>query len=330
MPVRNEAGYIQRSLEAVLAQDFSDGELEIIVADGQSTDGTREIIQQLAGMHPNLRLIDNPSRIVPTAMNAALRQARGGIIVRVDGHCEVAPDYVRRCVAHLTQGEADGVGGPVETVGETWLAQAIAAAMSSRFGVGDSAFRTSQGETRLADTVPFPAYTREIIQRAGPYDEELVRNQDDEYNYRIRALGGRILLAADVHSRYYSRGNLRSLWRQYYQYGFWKVRVLQKHPRQMRPRQFAPPAFVAGLIGSSLTGLVHPVGWLLLAGILGAYFLANGLASILTAARSGWQYLLVLPVTFGVLHVGYGLGFLLGLVKFARRWGERHGKSSLV
>ena len=167
--------------------------------------------------------------------------------MRVDGHCEIASDYVRRCVEHLRRGEADGVGGSIETIGATPPSRAIALAMSSRFGVGNSAFRTERAATHLVDTVPFPAYTREMMRRAGPFDEELVRNQDDEFNFRIRELGGRILMAADVRSRYESRGSLRSLARQYFQYGYWKVRVMQKHPRQMSARHFVPAAFVSAL-----------------------------------------------------------------------------------
>ena len=157
-------------------------------------------------------------------LNRAIAEATGDVIVRVDGHCVIAPDYVRRCVEHLKAGKADGVGGSVETIGNGPVARAIAIAMSSRFGVGDSAFRTLKNETRFVDTVPFPAYTREIMRRAGPFDEELVRNQDDEYKVAGSFLWRPGLLAADVRSLYHSRPSFRSLWKQYFQYGYWKVR----------------------------------------------------------------------------------------------------------
>jgi glycosyltransferase involved in cell wall biosynthesis len=326
MPVRNEAGIIARSLGAVLAQDYPAECTEIIVADGMSIDGTRQAIQGFQRQHANLRLIDNPGKIVPTGLNAALRQARGEVIIRVDGHCEIAPDYVSHCVAHLMQDRADGVGGFTQTIGETYIAQAIAMAMSSPFGVGDSAFRTQQGQTRLVDSVPFPAYTRTMIDKAGLYDEELVRNQDDEYNYRLRKLGAKILLAADVHSRYYSRTSLGSLWKQYYQYGYWKVRVLQKHPRQMRPRQFVPLAFVGSLSASGLLCLAWPPGRWLFLSVLAAYLAANLAASFYTALRKGWKHLPLLPLIYAILHLSYGLGFLVGLLRFANRWGDRQGK----
>jgi GT2 family glycosyltransferase len=214
----------------------------------------------------------------------------------------------------------DGVGGPLETAGETLSGRAIAAAMSSIFGVGGAAFRTVKNRAMLADTVAFPAYTRAIIDLAGPFDEELVRNQDDEYNYRLRKLGAKILLAPDVKARYYSRSSLSKLIRQYFQYGYWKVRVLQKHPLQMSSRQFIPPAFVASLIASSLLAIFTPFGFLPLASIFCSYLAANLAASTWTAHRNSWKYLPLLPTVYASLHVSYGFGFMVGLLRFAPRW----------
>ncbi len=325
LPVRNEGILMKSALEAVLAQDYP-GAMEILVADGLSDDNTRGIIKEYQEKHPNLHMIDNPGKIVPTGMNAALRRAQGEIIVRVDGHCMIAPDYVSRCVDHLQNDGVEGVGGPMETIGETPLSETIAAAMSSPFGVGNSTFRTEKGCTRLVDTIPFPAYTRAIIDRVGLYDEELVRNQDDEYNYRIRQDGGRLLLAADVTSRYFSRGSLGKLWKQYFQYGFFKVRVLQKHPGQMSLRQFVPPVFVASLAAAAVLTLVSVWGGWLLVAVAGAYLAANVLAAVFTASRRGWQHLGRLPVPFAILHLSYGSGFLAGLAHFWNRWGDKVGK----
>ena len=160
---------------------------------------------------------------------------RGEVIIWIDGHCEVESDYVSRCVYHLQHSGAQCVGGPIETVGSSYCAQAIALGMSTPFGVGWSRFRTDKDRTMFVDTVAFPAYTREAIDRVGPFDEELKRDQDEEYNYRLRKLGGKILLSSDVRSRYFGRSTLKSLGKQYFQYGMYKVRVLQKHPRQMQP-----------------------------------------------------------------------------------------------
>lgn len=322
MPIRNEADFIARSLGAVLAQDYPADRMEVLIADGMSTDGTRAIVQQLAAQHPHLqaRLIDNPGKIVPTGFNAALAQACGDVIVRVDGHCEIAPDYVSRCVVRLFEDGVDGVGGPIETIGTSPLSETIALAMSSGFGVGGSAFRTVKDRAMLVDTIAFPAYTRSAVEMAGPLDEELIRNQDDEYNYRLRKLGFKLLLAPDVRSKYYSRGSLRSLWRQYYQYGFYKVRVLQKHPRQMRLRQFVPPAFVPTVLGGALLSPFSRIVRGLWGLTASAYAMANLYASWHIARKTAHEHLWRLPVVFSILHFGYGLGFLHGLIHFRNRW----------
>lgn len=330
MPVRDEAAFIAQSLGAVLAQDYPPERVEIIVADGMSTDGTREVVKTLQARDARVRLVDNPGRIAPTGLNAALRLARGEVVVRVDGHCEIAPDYVRRCVECLAREQVAGVGGPLETVGETTTARAIAAAMSSNFGVGGAAFRTVKGRRMFVESVAFPAYTRRAVERAGLFDEELVRNQDDEYNYRLLALGARLLLAPEIRARYYSRGTLRSLRRQYFQYGYWKVRVMQKHPRQMRARQFAPPLFAAALLISIILSPFSVTARLALAAVTCAYSAANLCASVLTARKHGWRLLPLLPAAFATLHLAYGFGFLAGLVKFRNRWRDRRGRTEYL
>jgi glycosyltransferase involved in cell wall biosynthesis len=332
LPVRNEAAYIRRSLGSVLAQDYPDGRLEILVIDGMSTDGTRETIKEMkhAQEKYSVRLIDNPRLVTPVALNCGLNHARGQIVIRVDGHCEIAqiaPDYVRRCVQYLQTEDIDGVGGVIETIGNTYKARAIAIAMSVIFGVGNSSFRTQQHRQLLVDTIPFPAYRLETIRAVGAYDEEMLCNEDDEYNYRLRERGGRLLLANDISSRYYCRGSLRSLWQQYLNYGLWKIRVMQKHSGQMRVRQFIPSTFVFTLVLSLLVAFSFPWGWVLFIGMVGSYSLANLGASLLTAARRGWQYLPLLPVIFAILHFSYGIGFLTGLVKFWNRWGDNDSEA---
>ncbi|MGB1250417.1 MAG: glycosyltransferase family 2 protein [Candidatus Promineifilaceae bacterium] len=319
MPVRNERVYIQRSLEAVLQQDYPSECLEIFIVDGMSDDGTREYVQSLQQVSPNLYLLDNPQMIVPFALNRALRQSKGEIIVRVDGHCEIAPDYVSQCVKHLLTSNAAGVGGPIETIGETETARAISLAMSSWFGMGGSAFRTIKDQELWVETVAFPAYKREMIDSVGLFDEELVRNQDDEYNYRIRKAGGRILLTPDIQSMYYSRGSLHKLWKQFYQYGYWKVRVLQKHSRQMRWVQFVPFAFVM----TTWASLIFPP----LSILLLAYLLGNSVASFSLARAGRWRNLPLLMLIFPIMHFAYGLGFARGLVAFIGRWGDQTGQT---
>ena len=322
MPVRNEESFILRSLGAVLAQDYPPDLMEVIVADGMSTDSTRALVESVGAKHPNVRLVDNPGLIAPTGLNAATREATGDIIIRVDGHCEIACDYVANCVRHLMYDGVDGVGGSWRTVGETRAAQSIAIAVASRFGVGNNPFRITFDQDLLVDTIPFPAYLRRTVDRAGPYDEETVRDQDDEYNYRIRDAGGKLLQAADVYSVYYSRSSLKSLATQYFQYGFWKVRVAQKHPRRMQPRHFMPALFVGGLIGIGLFAPFFRMARRLLLLISGLYLIANIAVSVSLALKRGARHLLLLPPTFAAMHVSYGAGFLAGLVRFAGTWRE--------
>jgi glycosyltransferase involved in cell wall biosynthesis len=327
LPVRNESGFIERSLGAAAAQDYPADRMEVIVVDGMSADGTRDLVQATLDRHPGrvVRLLNNPGRILSTGFNIGFAAARGDVIILLGGHTEIGPDYVRRCVAHLASREFDCVGGPIETVADTPVGQAIALAMSSRFGVGGVAFRLPQSRGLEVDTVAFGAYQRAAVERCGPLDEEMVRNQDDEYNYRLRDLGGRILLAPDLRSRYHSRSTLGALWRQYFGYGCWKVRVIQKHPRQVRVRHVVPAAFVVMLLTSAALAVgspLPPARWTL-ALVTGAYLLANLTASLMSARRAGWRHLPLLPVVFVTLHLSYGAGFLVGLVRFRRGWGAK-------
>jgi succinoglycan biosynthesis protein ExoA len=324
MPVRNEESFIARSLGAVLGQDYPAELLQVLVADGMSDDRTREIVEELARAHPgyDVEIVDNPVGIVPTGFNAALDRARGQVIVRVDGHTIIAPDYVSECVAALAVSGADNVGGRMDAEGSGRTGEAIALATSSPFGVGDSHFHYATGE-RWVDTVYLGAWPREVFTRIGPFDPEMVRNQDDEFNYRLRAAGGRILLTDRIRSRYYSRASLRTLFRQYRQYGLWKVRVLQKHPRQMSARQFVPPLFAAVVGGGAVLAPTSRSVRRAWSAALGAYGLATLAASVSVARRAGWRHLPVLPAVFAAVHLGYGSGFLAGLVRFRQRWGDR-------
>lgn len=319
MPIRNEAAFIERSLGAVLEQDYPADCMEVIVADGMSTDQTREIVSSMRPLYKNLRLIQNPKLTAPAALNSAFAEARGEVVIWIGGHTEIAPDYVSQCVKYLQSGEFDCVGGHIETVAETSLGQTIALAMSTSFGVGGVDFRTKPNQMIETDTVAFGAYRRSAMEKAGPLDEK-IRNEDDEYNYRLRKLGGRILLAPDIRSRYYSRSSVPMLWKQYLQYGFWKVRVMQKHPAQMRMRHFAPSAFVGGLLLSALLAPMFRPGRRLLGLVSGAYLVASLVASVSVARKQGWRHLPLLPMIFATMHFSYGLGFLAGLVRFWNRW----------
>ena len=327
MPIRNEGAFIHRSLGAVLAQDYPPDRLEVVIADGMSTDHTRTAIAQLAASHPRVRVtvVDNPGRIVPTGFNRALAKSRGDVIVRVDGHTVIAPNYVSECVAALERSNADNVGGRMDPVASGRFGRATALATASRFGIGGSRFHYSDRE-EYVDTVYMGAWPRRVFQRVGMFDEEQVRNQDDEFNYRLRERGGKILLSPRIQSRYHNRSTPRSLWRQYFQYGYWKVRVMQKHPTQMSARHFVPPAFVATLVVGLL---LTPFSWIagrMLVVTLASYVSANLAASLIVGLGAPLLEAMLLPAVFATLHVSYGSGFLVGLVRFANRWGDRENR----
>ncbi len=323
---------IEDCLAAILAQDYPADRVEILIADGLSTDDTVEKIRALVATS-TVTIFDNPAQIVPTGLNIALRHAKGEIIVRVDGHTRIAPDYVRQCVDALQRSGADNVGGRMDAQGHSVFGQAVALATSTPFGVGGARFHYATGE-EWVDTVYMGAWPRRVFEKIGLFDEELVRDQDDEFNYRLRAQGGRILLSPGIRSQYRVRSTPRALWRQYYQYGFWKIRVLQKHSRQMRTRQFVPPAFVLALFISFLLLLffiLHPSYFILLvpsASILVLYLLVSTLTTI---QHPNSQFLIpnffLLPFVFAILHISYGLGFLTGLCWFANRWGDQQGQT---
>jgi len=326
MPVRNEVAYIVRSLDSIIAQDYPPERMEILIANGKSTDHTGEIIADFYAAHPlvKIQIIDNPAKIVSIGMNLALRQTRGEIILRVDGHTVIAPDYVRQCVDALKRTNADNAGGKMTTIGITPFGKAVSLATCIPFGIGGGRFHCSDKE-EWVDTVYMGAWPRQVFKKIGVFDEELVRDQDDEFNYRLLQQGGRILLSPDIRSEYIVRSTPRTLWQQYFEYGFWKVRVAQKHPHQMRLRQFVPIVFVLALLGSiflALFPILRPLSLV----IPVSYLLANLFVSFRTAAKQGWQFLTRLPLIFAILHLSYGLGFLVGLIKFWNRWSDKIGK----
>lgn len=315
IPMRNEAGFIQACVDSVLAQDYPADRFEVIVVDGDSDDASPRL---LADYGERIRVFRNPARIVPPAMNIGIRAARGEIIMRVDAHTTLDPSYMRVGVETLKRTGADNVGGPMHAVGGGRLADAIAAAMGSRFGIG--AYFHFGTEEREVDTVYLGMYPRAALERIGLFDEELVRNQDDELNYRLRKSGGRIVLTPAMRSRYQNRTSVRKLARQFYQYGLWKVRVLQKHPLQMSPRHFVPPAFVATLLlAAAMAPWLAGARWVLCAA-LGSYLAACGMAAVGVARRHGWALLPAVFAAFVTMHLSWGSGFLWGLLRFAPHW----------
>lgn len=345
MPIRNEADFIEHSLAAVLAQDYPPNLIEVLVVDGMSDDGTREVVNRLihrrtertmydrrngdSDMAPisncvsPIFLINNPKQIVPTGLNAAIGLAKGEVIIIVGGHAMIERDYVRRCVESLVQTATDCVGGALDSVGIGYVGSAIAAAMSSPFGVGSSGFRVAavDAEPTLTDSVPFPAYRQEVFKRVGMYNELMVRHQDYEFNYRLRKAGGRILLLPSMRVKYYVRSSLRTLWSQYWQYGLWKGSFLRAHPASIKLRHLIPPLFVLTIIMNVGLGMLPRVPSWAFCIAPGAYF-SFVLVALVGVVRSGkLRYAPILPFVFACLHFSYGLGIWSGLIspKTSRR-----------
>lgn len=318
LPLRNESASIRDCLDSILAQDYPADRFEVIVVDGESDDDTPEIAREYGRRDPRVRLVANPGRIVPTGMNIGIRNARGDVVARVDGHTRIAPDYVRTGVETLERTGADNVGGPMNAVGGGIFGDAVALATSSRFGVG-SYFHFGT-EERSVDTVYMGMWPRSAFERVGLFEEELVRNQDDELSYRIRKAGGAIVLNPRMRSWYQNRQSIRRLARQYFQYGEWKVRVLQKHPRQMSWRHFVPPLFFVTLLVLGVASLFVPQSRFLLGGLLLAYggtILAIAAANALSKGIGTW---LATAAAFLTIHLAWGAGFLAGLARFAHWW----------
>jgi succinoglycan biosynthesis protein ExoA len=312
VPCRNEADHIETALRSILAQETPPGGFEVIVADGMSDDGTREILQELADEDPRLRIIDNPGRIVSTGLNQAIRVARGEIIARMDAHTEYASDYIRQCVTVLEETEADNVGGAWVAKGDGLVSMAIAAAFQSAFAAGGATGHDPSYEGAV-DLVYLGCWRREVCDRVGLFDEELVRNQDDEFNFRLKLAGAKIWQSRRIKSWYKPRGSLRALFQQYMQYGYWKVRVIQKHRMPASPRHLVPGIFVLLMLLLPLASLWLPLASWTWLGLFGIYAIGNVAASALTAARQGWKLFFLLPIVFACYHFGYGLGFLHGI-----------------
>ena len=311
MAIRNEEAFIARSLGAVLSQQYPPERIEVLVADGQSDDHTRAVIVCLPGAE-RVRVLENPQRRQAFGLNLALRQARGDIIVRVDGHTIIAPDYVRQCVQALAESGAVNVGGRMEPQGATPMGRAIAAAGASRFGV-PTAFHVS-ATPQFTDTVYLGAWPREALLAMGGFDERLRVNEDYELNYRLRRAGGHIYLSPAIRSTYFGRQTLRALARQYFAYGWDRTNTLKLHPSSLKLRQMVAPTFVAALLIGGALATVNGAARVAWAALLAVYALANIGASAQVGRRAGWGLLPRVPLVFATMHIAWGLGFWKGLL----------------
>jgi succinoglycan biosynthesis protein ExoA len=318
---RNEIKQIGSLLDSLLSQDMAGISWEAIIADGMSDDGTPEVLEKYGARYPPLRFVPNPGRIVSTGLNAAIRAARGEIIIRMDAHTSYAPNYCRLCVETLERTGADNVGGPARTQAVGVRARAVAAAYHSRFSTGGGRFHNENYEGWV-DTLPYGCWRKSTLLGLGLFDEALVRNQDDELNLRLTRSGGKIWQSPAIVSWYSPRPTLSSLFHQYFQYGFWKVAVIRKHRLPGSWRHVVPIGFVLAnafllvyMVVTRALGAHEPftAGAIVWLTMTTAYSVATLTASLITARARGWAILPYLPVAFITYHLSYGLGFLMGL-----------------
>ncbi|MCE5208193.1 MAG: glycosyltransferase family 2 protein [Chloroflexi bacterium] len=319
VPCLNEEATIDLLLNAIRGQSFPLSDMEIVIADGMSTDHTRDRITAYQSKYPEIKiiLVDNPKRIIPSGLNCAITASTGEYIIRLDGHSIPDPDYVAKCVDLLKAGVAENVGGLwlIQPPSNHWVARSIAAAAANPIGVGDARYRYGQ-TAGYVDTVPFGSFNRKLFQKTGLFNENLETNEDYEFNVRIRAGGGRIWFDPQIRSIYFSRSDFISLMKQYFRYGYWKLQMLICFPGTLRWRQALPPLFVMSIIILGIAGIWLPAARFLLAGMMLIYVLVLIAASVPQAIKNkDLRILIGIPISIAIMHITWGSGFLWSMVK---------------
>ena len=311
MPVYNEEKYIENCIISLLEQDYPQKNMEWIFVDGGSGDETKTIIKNYKNKYKHLiKVYDNPNKTVPYAMNIGIKESVGKYIIRLDAHSEYSNNYISKCVYYLETKDADNVGGVAETKSSGNVGNAIALVLSSKFGVGNSQFRT-KGKSGYVDTVPFGAFKREVFQKYGGYDERLTRNQDNEMNYRIRKNGGKIYMAEDIKLSYYCRDSIKGIVDMAIKNGKWNVITMKICPGSMGLRHFIPLLFLISLISIPIISLLFPEIWYMFFFEIGLYVVLDLIFSI--RAVSSIRHLSLLVILFPVFHISYGWGSMMGL-----------------
>ena len=321
LPIFNESPFINKVISSILYQNkINQLDFEILISDGGSTDGTLEIIRNIILKNPNVHLIKNSQKIVSSGFNLALNKVNGEIIIRVDGHCKIAQNYIEKCYNLLKETDADIVGGVIETISSGLIGNAISIAQSSWFGVGGVKFRNKDlKEAGNVDTLAFGAHRREIFADIGGYDEEMVCNQDDEFNHRALQAGKKIWMDPTIKTIYYARSNYLKLFKQYFNYGFYKVRGIQKRGEVVSIRHIIPSIFIVTLIITLIIGFFLQLP--LVAFFVVFLYLVFNLSASIYSARS-IRVIPLISLAFWTLHLGYRLGFIWGLIRFFNKWND--------
>ncbi len=313
IPCKNEEDYIDKCIQSILNSDYPTELISIFVCDGLSTDKTPEIVKKIAENNTNVHYLINKAETTPQGLNLGLKTANSDVKIILGAHAEVTPEFIKENVAILEQHPEVGcAGGVIKNVFENETSEIIGAAMSSPFGVGNAHFRTGNKDG-FVDTVAFGAYRNEVFEKVGYFDEELVRNQDDEFNFRLIKNGFKIYLSQKIISLYYVRASFKKLFKQYYQYGYWKVFVNKKHQTVTSIRQLIPLFFVLFLIQLTISPLIHVYFLFLNLIVLANYFL---LAFIFASKVTSKTNIASVIFTFLILHISYGFGYLKGLIDF--------------
>ena len=320
IPCRNEEKFIGMCLDSLLVQDYPKEHLEIFVVNGMSEDRTRQIVGNYSKKHSFIKLIDNPQKNTPYALNIGIKNAKGEIIIRMDAHATYQNDYISKCVKYLYEYEADNIGGTMVTLpqNDTFIGKAVVVALSHRFGVGGSIFRTGTNEPQYVDTVFGGCYKREVFNKIGLFNENLQKGQDFEFNVRLKNTGGKILLVPDIVSYYYARSALnKSFCKFYFGEGFWAV-----YPVKFVGKSFlslwrlVPFAFVATLISTGIFSIFFSFFKWLFIFTACSYFLTNLYFSFRIAVnKKNFRYFFVLPLVFSIIHINYGIGSAVALLK---------------
>ncbi len=331
MVVRNEAPFMARALELVLAQDYPRDRMEIIVADGLSDDGTRDVLAGYQAKHPFIQVVDNPGRIVASGLNVAIDRAQGELIVRIDGHGQVATDFVSQVVKLMDEHpEAWCAGGPIVHAGTNLFGEAVAVAMSHPLGVGLATHRFEDYEGYV-EGAHFPTFRKWIFDRIGKFDEGLVRTEDDEFNYRIAQAGGKVYVSPRVRYVYYVRDRLGKLFRQYFQYSFWRIPVIKKHKKPTTLRQVVPPLFFLAMFVLLGVGIWLRQPWIALA-LPAIYLIALVAVAISVIPRKGVAVASLVPLAVATMHFAYALGIAYGAFAalfYPKAWDQTGSMSKL-
>ncbi|MDI6735232.1 MAG: glycosyltransferase family 2 protein [bacterium] len=318
IPCRNEERFISKCLDSIIAQDYPKDKLKVLVIDGMSEDGTRETIQRYTQQYSNIKLWDNLKKIVPTAMNLGIKEAKGDVIIRMDAHTEYSEDYVSKCVRYLYEYNADNVGGTMVTLSQndTFIGRIIVNVLTSQFGVGNSDFRTGTEQPKETDTVFGGCYRKEIFEKIGLFNEHLASSQDMEFNIRLKNNGGKIMLFPDIISYYYTRSDFQSFCKNNFRNGFWAIYPMKFVKMPLSWRHYIPFAFVFALLSLGMLSLYWWIFGELLLFTAGFYLLTNCFFSAkISISEKNWRYFPVLIFMFATLHLSYGLGSVVGLVK---------------